>query len=67
MAKPSIKARTEKRAKFNVTFFDVGVPKYEVGKHYPLNEETEREIAKGNAELIEVTDDTPEDTDGDAE
>lgn len=40
--------------KFNTTFYDVGVPKYEAGKHYPVTEETQRQVAVGIAEEIDA-------------
>ena len=43
-----------KRIKFNLTFFDVGVPKWEAGKHYPVTEDTQRQVKAGIAEEIEV-------------
>ncbi len=42
-----------KLVRFNVTFFDGGKPKYDAGRHYPINEETERCVAQGIAELVE--------------
>ena len=47
-------ARTEKRAKFHHTFFHDGAVKYKAGEHYPLTEETLREIAKGHASVVEA-------------
>lgn len=43
-----------KRIKFNTTFFDEGVPKYEVGMDYPVTEETRRQVVIGIAEEIEI-------------
>lgn len=45
---------TSRLARFRVTYYDAGEIKFEAGQHYPLNEETERQIAAGNAELVEV-------------
>lgn len=46
--------------KFNATFYDVGVPKYEAGKHYPVTEETQRQVTAGIAEEIDAYVDTDE-------
>lgn len=49
MAKGSVK-----RIKFNLTFFEVGIPKWEAGKHYAATEDTQRQVKAGIAEEIEV-------------
>lgn len=43
-----------KRIKFNLTFFEVGIPKWEAGKHYAATEDTLRQVKAGIAEEIEV-------------
>jgi hypothetical protein len=49
-----------KRIKFNLTYFEVGAPKWEAGKHYPVNEDTQRQVKAGIAEEIEVDADSIE-------
>ena len=43
-----------KLALYRETFYDVGAVKYAAGQHYPLTEETERHIAGGVAELVDI-------------
>ena len=46
------------RIKFMVNGFvlgtEAGVPKFEAGKDYPVDDETLEHVASGNAELIDV-------------
>lgn len=37
----------------------VAVAKFEAGKHYPVNEETERHVAQGIAEVVDAPEDAP--------
>lgn len=41
-------------ARYTETFFDAGKAKFEAGKHYPLDDETQRHINAGIAQLITV-------------
>lgn len=43
-----------KAIKFNVTFFDGGLPKFEEGKSYPVTDETLHHVACGRAKKIEI-------------
>ena len=47
-------AKKIKRILFNATYFDSGLPKWEAGKHYPVSEDTQRQVTAGIAEEIEV-------------
>jgi hypothetical protein len=59
MAKGKIEGKV-KRIKFKLTYFEVGLPKWEAGKHYPVNEDTQRLVKAGIAEEIEVDADSIE-------
>jgi hypothetical protein len=43
-----------KAVKFLQTFFEVGIPKYEAGKAYPVTDETKRQVVLGHAEQVDV-------------
>ena len=49
-----------KKALFNTTVFDAGLPKFVAGQHYDLTDEVCREIARGNATEVELPDPKPE-------
>ena len=49
-----------KKALFNTTVFDAGLPKFVAGQHYELTDEVRREIARGNATEVELPDPKPE-------
>lgn len=47
-------AKKVKRILFNATWYESGSPKYVAGQHYPVTEETQRQVGVGIAEEIEV-------------
>jgi len=47
-------AKKVKRILFNTTFFDSGLPKWAAGQHYPVTEDTQRQVAAGIASEITV-------------
>ena len=48
-----------KKALFDTTVFDAGLPKFVAGQHYDLTDEVRREIARGNATEVELPDPKP--------
>ena len=49
-----------KKALFTTTVFDAGLPKFSAGQHYELTDEVRREIARGHATEVDVSDPKPE-------
>lgn len=56
-------AKKVKRIQFNATWYADGAPKYVAGQHYPVTEETQRQVAVGIAEEIDVASADAEQTD----
>ena len=47
-------AKKVKRIQFNATWYENGAPKYVAGQHYPVTDETQRQVGVGIAEEISV-------------
>lgn len=55
------KAKQVRRARFSRSVFDAGALRFEAGRSYDLNDETRREIRRGNA--VEVHETAPSEFD----